>query len=142
MVIPSRYGKEFLNKRLRILYFVLMYSAVQLGIKYFQYYFSASDSKGHGMHSPFVFEFITKVLNDKTKYPAYKQVEDLRKQLSQEQTVLTIEDFGAGSTADKTNQRSIASIAKNAAKPAKYGQLLHRMIIHYQPQTILELGTS
>ena len=94
------------------------------------------------MHSPFVFEFITKVLNDKTKYPAYKQVEDLRKQLSQEQTVLTIEDFGAGSTADKTNQRSIASIAKNAAKPAKYGQLLHRMIIHYQPQTILELGTS
>lgn len=119
-----------------------MYSAVQLGIKYFQYYFSASSSKGHGMHSPFVFEFITKVLNDKTKYPAYQQVENLRQQSLKDQSVLTIEDFGAGSTIDKTNQRSIASITKNAAKPAKYGQLLHRMIRHYQPQAILELGTS
>jgi predicted O-methyltransferase YrrM len=94
------------------------------------------------MHSPFVFEFITKVLNDKTKYPAYQQVEDLRKQLIKDQKVLTVEDFGAGSTIDKTNQRAIASIAKNAAKSAKFGQLLHRMVKHYQPQTILELGTS
>jgi len=119
-----------------------MYSSFQLVTKYLHYYFTASNSKGHGMHSPFVFEFITKVLNDKTKYPAYQQVEDLRKQLLKDQTVLTIEDFGAGSTVDKTNQRTISSIAKNAAKPAKFGQLLHRMAKHYQPRTILELGTS
>src|SRR5688572_16190881 len=119
-----------------------MYSLFQLATKYLHYYFTASNSKGHGMHSPFVFEFITKVLNDKTKYPAYQQVEDLRKQLKKDQKVLTIEDFGAGSTIDKTNQRTIASIAKNAAKPAKFGQLLYRMVRHYQPQIILELGTS
>ena len=94
------------------------------------------------MHSPFVFEFITKVLNDKTEYPAYNQVENLRQQLLKDQSMLTVEDFGAGSTIDKTNQRTIASIAKNAAKPAKYGQLLYRMVKYYQPQTILELGTS
>jgi len=94
------------------------------------------------MHSPFVFEFITKVLNDKTKYPAYQQVEDLRKQLLKDQSLLTVEDFGAGSTIDKTNQRTIASIAKNAAKPAKFGQLLYRIVKHYQPRTILEVGTS
>lgn len=119
-----------------------MYSKLQLSLKYLHYYFTASNSKGHGMHSPFVFEFITKVLNDKTKYPAYQQVEDLRKQLIKDQKVLTIEDFGAGSTIDKTNQRTISSIAKNAAKPSKFGQLLHRMVKHYQPQIILELGTS
>ena len=119
-----------------------MYSSFQLATKYLHYYFTASNSKGHGMHSPFVFEFITKVLNDKTKYPAYQQVEDLRKQLIKDQTVLKIEDFGAGSTIDKTNQRTISSIAKNAAKPAKFGQLLHRMVKHYRPQIILELGTS
>jgi len=119
-----------------------MYSKLQLAAKYLHYYFSASNSKGHGMHSPFVFEFITKVLNDKTKYSAYQPIEDLRKQLLKDQTILTIEDFGAGSTIDKTNQRTISSIAKNAAKPAKFGQLLHRMVKHYQPQIILELGTS
>jgi len=119
-----------------------MYSKFQLSLKYLQYYFSASNSKGHGMHSPFVFEFITKVLNDKTSYPAYSQVENLRQQLLKDQTLLTVEDFGAGSVVDKTNQRSVASIAKNAAKPAKFGQLLYRMVKHYQPGTILELGTS
>ncbi|MEQ1677662.1 MAG: class I SAM-dependent methyltransferase, partial [Chitinophagaceae bacterium] len=61
----------------------------------------------------------------------------------------TIEDLGAGSSISKTNlpagqagQRTIASIAKNAAKPKKFGQLLFRMVKQYQPQTILELGTS
>jgi predicted O-methyltransferase YrrM len=119
-----------------------MYSKLQLAAKYLYYYFDASNSKGHGMHSPFVFEFITKVLNDKTKYPAYQQVEDLRKQLFKDQSILTVEDFGAGSTIDKTNKRTIASIAKNAAKPAKFGQLIYRIVKHYQPPTILELGTS
>src|SRR5436190_15488692 len=119
-----------------------MYSKFQLGLKYLRYYFSASNGKGHGMHSPFVFEFIGKVLNDKTAYPAYLLVENLRKQLLNDNTVLTVQDFGAGSGVDKTSHRSIASIAKNAAKPAKFGQLLYRMVRHYQPNTILELGTS
>lgn len=119
-----------------------MYSPFQIGLKYVNYFFTASNSKGHGMHSPFVFDFIIHVLNDKTQYPAYQQVEDLRKQLIRDQKILTIEDFGAGSTVHKTNQRTIASIAKNAAKPPKYGQLLYRMVNYYQPQTIVELGTS
>ncbi len=119
-----------------------MYSKLQLGLKFFSYHFTASNSKGHGMHSPFLFDFITKVLNDKQTYPEYAKVEKLRQQLLKDQAQLTIEDFGAGSTTDKSNQRTIASIAKNAAKPPKYGQLLFRMIRHYHPQTILELGTS
>jgi predicted O-methyltransferase YrrM len=121
---------------------LFMYSKFQLGLKYLQYYLSASNRKGHGMHSPFVFEFITQVLNDKINYPAYSQVENLRQRLLKDQTILTFADFGAGSVVDKTNQRSIASIAKNAAKPAKFGQLLYRMVRHYQPKSILELGTS
>jgi predicted O-methyltransferase YrrM len=94
------------------------------------------------MHSPFVFEFITKVMNDKTVYPEYEKVEGLRSQLLNDNTVLEIEDFGAGSVIDKKNKRTISSIAKNAAKPRKFGQLLFRMMKHYRPTTILELGTS
>jgi predicted O-methyltransferase YrrM len=119
-----------------------MYSRPQLLLKYLQYYFTASSGKGHGMHSPFVFEFITKILNDKTAYPAYEKVETLRNQLLKHNTVLEVEDFGAGSVVDKKSKRSISSIAKNAAKPKKFGQLLFRMIKYYQPATILELGTS
>jgi len=119
-----------------------MYSPFQLAIKYFNYWISASNAKGHGMHSPFVFEFITKILNDKTDYPEYQKVESLRRQLLNDNVILEVEDFGAGSVIDKKNKRSVSSIAKNAAKPKKFGQLLFRMVKHYQPATILELGTS
>jgi predicted O-methyltransferase YrrM len=119
-----------------------MYSRPQLLLKYLQYYFTASNGKGHGMHSPFVFELIAKILNDKTIYPEYEKVEKLRSQLLNDNTVLEVEDFGAGSIVDKKNKRSISSIAKNAAKPKKFGQLLFRMVKHYQPAAILELGTS
>src|SRR6187551_2930741 len=119
-----------------------MYSRPQLLLKYLQYYFTASNGKGHGMHSPFVFEFITKILNDKTVYPAYEKLEELRDQLLNDNTVLEVEDLGAGSVIDKKSKRTISSIAKNAAKPKKFGQLLFRMIKYYQPATILELGTS
>jgi predicted O-methyltransferase YrrM len=119
-----------------------MYSAFQLAIKYLRYYITSSNGKGHGMHSPFVFHFITKVLNDKTNYPAYGRVENLRRQLLKNETILDIEDMGAGSANAKTNQRSIKAIAAHAAKPAKFGQLLYRMVKMYQPSSIVELGTS
>ena len=119
-----------------------MYSPFQLAIKYFNYWITASNGKGHGMHSPFIFELITKVLNVKEGRPEYEKVEALRNQLLNDNSVIEVEDFGAGSVIDKKSRRSISSIAKNAAKPKKFGQLLFRMVKHYQPTTILELGTS
>ena len=119
-----------------------MYSPFQLALKYFKHLLTASNGRGHGMHSPFVFDFITKILNDKTVYPEYEKVEALRMQLSNDSAVLEVKDFGAGSVIDKKSKRSISSIAKNAAKPKKFGQLLFRMVKHYEPATILELGTS
>ena len=119
-----------------------MYSKWQLAQKYCKYYFSSSNAKGHGTHSPFIFHFITQILGDKQHYPAYDKVENLRQQLLNDKTVLTIEDFGAGSSVSKTNQRMVSTIAKNSAKPKKFGQLLYRMVKAYQPERILELGTS
>jgi predicted O-methyltransferase YrrM len=119
-----------------------MYSKWQLAAKYLNYYLTASNSKGHGMHSPFIFDFITRVLNDKTTHPAYEKVEGLRSRLQKDRSVLQIEDMGAGSSLAKTNRRTVASIAANAAKPKKFGQLLHRVVKAYQPATVLELGTS
>lgn len=119
-----------------------MYSRFQLGLKFLKYYLAASNGKGHGMHSPFVFDFIIKVLNDQTVYPEYEKIESLRNQLLNDKTFLEGEDFGAGSSIGKTNKRTISSIAKNAAKSKKFGQLLFRMVKYYRPSTILELGTS
>jgi predicted O-methyltransferase YrrM len=119
-----------------------MHSKFQLGLKYLHYYLTSSNGKGHGIHSPFIFHFITKILNDKHHYPEYDIVENLRQKLLRDQTILTVEDFGAGSLVNNNKQRTVASIAKIAAKQKKYSQLLFRIVKEYKPQTVLELGTS
>lgn len=119
-----------------------MFSKFQLAKKYIQYYLTSSNGKGHGVHSPFVFEFITQVLNDSRDYYCYNTIEQLRAKLRQDNTVLTIEDFGAGSRVASHHQRSVSSIANSALKPKKFSQLFFRIVDHYQPQTIVELGTS
>ena len=119
-----------------------MYPRWQLAVKYLKYYLTSSGRKGHGIHSPFVFHFISQVMNDKKNYPAYEKVENLRKQLIKNKQVLAIDDFGAGSSLGKSNIRTVAAIAKNSVKPKKIAQILFRMIREYQPNTILELGTS
>lgn len=119
-----------------------MYNSFELAKKYLQYWWHASNGKGHGVHSPFVFEFICKVLNDKKQYDCYTTIEQLRSQLLADKNVLTIEDFGAGSRTGATKQRSVQSIARAALKPRKFAQLLHRIATHYQCKHIFELGTS
>ncbi len=123
-------------------YFRAMFSAVQLGIKYLRYYITASNGKGHGVHSPFVFSFIQKVLNDHTSYPEYSQIEMVRRKLLQDPTMINVDDFGAGSVVAKTKSRSVAVIAGSSLKPSKFSQLLFRMVKHFQPRTVFELGTS
>lgn len=119
-----------------------MYSRFQLAQKYLRYYVNASNGKGHGIHSPFVFDFVTNVLIDRRHFYAYDSIETLRKRLLQDKKILEVEDFGAGSALRSTNKRSIAAIATNAAKNEKLSKLLFRVVQYYKPNIILELGTS
>ena len=133
LIIPLKPGKNWLTG---------MYTVKQLALKYFQYYRLAANSKGHGIHSPFVFEFIKFVKNDRAGYPAYEKIEARRNWLLKNNSVIKVEDFGAGSTVIKTKDRQVSKIAASSLKPVKFAQLLHRMARYYNPQTIVELGTS
>lgn len=119
-----------------------MYSSSHLIKNYFRYYLTASNSKGHGMHSPFVFDFILHGLNNGKRYEAPKEIEDLRSELLKDNTSITIRDLGAGSRVQSSKQRTVRSLARSAVKSKKYSQLLFRLVNHYQPKNIIELGTS
>lgn len=119
-----------------------MYSSFHLAKKYLYYYLTASHSKGHGIHSPFVFDFILNVLNNRANYSPPLEIESQRKSLLHDQTILEIEDLGAGTRNKLSHKRSVAQLAKTSLKSKKYSQLLYRLVKHYQPQTIIELGTS
>jgi len=119
-----------------------MYSRLQLARKYIRYYLTASNGKGHGVHSPFVYDFIRNVLNDRREFPTFDRIESLRTRLLQDGTMLEVEDMGAGSAVAAGRQRSIGEIARHAAKPARLGRLLYRIAKYYQCDRIVELGTS
>ena len=107
---------------------------------YFQFLFAAKNE--HSLHSPFVFELYTKIIQSKTQFPVFLSIENLRKKLFKNRSIINITDFGAGSRIYKTNQREIRQIAKSAEKNPKFGKLLFRLIQHFKPSTIFDLGTS
>ncbi|NVN94708.1 MAG: class I SAM-dependent methyltransferase [Bacteroidetes bacterium] len=113
---------------------------LKLIIKYFKYRITANSK--HDIHSPFVFQLLTKVINNKSVLSVFKEVENLRSLLLKDKTEIRIEDFGAGSLKNKTKIKTVAKIARNAAKQPKYAQLLYRLVKHFQPVNLLELGTS
>lgn len=119
-----------------------MYNSFQLARKYLAYYLKASNGKGHGMHSPFVFQFIRHVLGNASGYALPADIEQLRVRLLKDNRKVEVEDLGAGSRSGGSRQRRISEIARSALKPPRLAQLLFRLASYYRPQTILELGTS
>jgi predicted O-methyltransferase YrrM len=119
-----------------------LYNNFTLGRKYLSYYLKASNGKGHGMHSPFVYRFILNVLNNKQGYKPPAAIEEIRTELLKDQDLLTIEDLGAGSRMSSSKTVPVSTIASRAIKPAKYAAMLYRLARYYQPSTIIELGTS
>lgn len=96
----------------------------------------------HAVHSPFVFSLITKCFYDKKTKPDYSLLQQYRNSLLQNKNTIEVTDFGAGSRVFKSNTRVIAQIAQNAGISPKRAQLLYRITDYFQPENILEIGTS
>jgi predicted O-methyltransferase YrrM len=95
----------------------------------------------HGVHSPFVYRLVDKVIYDLQDKEVYSGPEGLRKQLFNDQRTITVTDLGAGSHLNNNRQKKVGDIARNALKPPKLAQLLHRLAADLKPRNIIELGT-
>lgn len=96
----------------------------------------------HGVHSPFVFDLVTKCFYDNTKYTEYETLKSYRKSLLENKNTIEVTDFGAGSRVFKSNTREISKIAQTAGITPKNAELLFRIVRYFQPKSILEIGTS
>lgn len=96
----------------------------------------------HGVHSPFVFNLLTKCFYDKKSKPEYSILKRYRKSLTENKNFIEVTDFGAGSKVFKSNRRQIAKIATTAGISPKRAELLFRVTNYFQPKNILEIGTS
>jgi len=96
----------------------------------------------HAVHSPFVFNLITKCFYDKKVKKEYTILEEYRNALLKNKNTIEVTDFGAGSKVFKSNTRIVAQIAKTAGISKKRAELLYRIVHYFQPENVLELGTS
>ena len=128
-------------------YFVIfMFFQIKSYIK-----FLYNSKNEHGVHSPFVFDLVTKCFYDKESKPdpsvseqakQYQVLKKYRNSLLKNKNTIEITDFGAGSKVFNSNTRQIAKIAKTAGISPKRAELLFRIVNYFQPSTILEIGTS
>ncbi len=104
--------------------------------------FLLKSTNQHGVHSPFVFNLVTKCFYDKTIYKEYKEIEQYRTSLLKNKNTIEVTDLGAGSKTTKHSKRDISQIAKNVSTSKRRAKLLYRLIRYFNCKNSLELGTS
>jgi predicted O-methyltransferase YrrM len=95
----------------------------------------------HGLHSPFVYKLVDSVIYDYADSKVYQEIENIRKKLLVDNRMITITDLGAGSLLNNNKQKRVGDIAANALKQPKLAQLLYRLVAHFKPRNMIELGT-
>ncbi|HZM13070.1 MAG TPA: class I SAM-dependent methyltransferase [Bacteroidales bacterium] len=95
---------------------------------YLRHLISARSTAGHGVHSPYVYDFLTKVVRSKTDVKIVSQVESLRREMLSDNRSIMVTDLGAGSVIRAGGERRVAEIARTAALPAREAGLLARMV--------------
>lgn len=107
--------------------------------EYFQYKLKSQGR--HGVHSPFVYDFVDTCLRIPIPREVKKAFKIYFATIRTSDVSFDTTDLGAGSK-KLTKKRRVADIAKVSGSNGKYGGLLYRISNHYKPKRVLELGTS
>ena len=95
--------------------------------------------KGFGVHSPFVFNLITKVIEERCQYYSFYDIELIRKQLLFQDDEITYPDR---QQKGKMRRRTIGRIVEREAIRPKHGALLFRLANYFKSKHILQFGPS
>jgi predicted O-methyltransferase YrrM len=111
-------------------------------VAYLQYLWNSGTR--HAIHSPFVYKLVDDVFKNKEEHLAFIKINELRKKLLQNSQLIEITDFGVGKSIKDFSIRfeSIASLTHKSSVDEKFGRILFGLIQYFEPQTIIELGTS
>jgi len=107
-----------------------------------RYFICARHSKGHGIHSPFVFDFINTVLLKKIPGDKTKVIKHIREKMESSKMTVEVNDLGAGSTFMSTRHRRLSDLSRQSSVHNRYGRILFNLASLYDGRNILEMGTS
>jgi predicted O-methyltransferase YrrM len=110
--------------------------------KYLNYFLLSRHRKGHGIHSPFVFDLVSRIFRNKVDPDIVCLIEKVRKKMITDRRTIIVNDLGSRSELLKTSLRKVSDIARNSPVPRKYGELLSNMAGEFGKPLIIEFGTS
>lgn len=96
----------------------------------------------YDVHQPFLYRFVSEVLEDPRHFYPFGEIETKRRFLLQSTNTIQVTDHGAGSLVQNTRKRKITHIARSSAVSPFFGRVLFKTAILAQAQHMLELGTS
>jgi predicted O-methyltransferase YrrM len=107
---------------------------------YLNHWLTAVDE--HSIHSPFFFDFYTKVLRGKSDHPFFDEIEHLRTNLLSNSTLVSVVDFGAGANKKKPIKRQLSAIARTSLSSKALAEFYFRIIQSMDAKRIVELGSN
>lgn len=110
--------------------------------KLVKYYLFAGHRYGHGIHSPFAFNLVSRILRNKIDPDIVLSIEKIRKDMIDDQRLIEVDDLGAGSKRMNRRLRKVSDIVRFSSVSRKYGILLSNMSAAFGNSLILEFGTS
>ena len=108
---------------------------------------TARNTGGHGIHSPYLFEWVRMVLHDENAYYAWDKIEEVRTKMLGDEREVEFVDYGSGRENGDNGQvkmRRLCDIARVSLAKRKYAQMLARLVnwLGESDLNIVELGTS
>jgi predicted O-methyltransferase YrrM len=110
--------------------------------KFGEYLLFSKHWKGHGIHSPFIFDIVSGIFQNKIDPEIVFKIEMIRKKMLRDKRLVGVNDLGSGSRRMKHDLRRVSDIAKYSAVSEKYGMLLFNIASAFGGSSIIEFGTS
>lgn len=117
---------------------------------YLRHCLTARHTGGHGIHSPYLFEWVRLVLRDEHSYYAWEKIENVRERMLADNRTVEFVDYGAGigsresengnresgvespktkiGNREARDRRKVSDIAKRSLAKKKYAQMLARLV--------------
>ncbi len=136
-------------------------------LTYLRHVFTARNTRGESIHSPYLFYIVDKLLSDKNSYYRWSEIERVRRKMENDTRVIHVTDYGTGGR-NETGQpprnglrptKTVRQIVRREVERAKVAQILFRLVNFLSEEkkeksirdgetdtnntlTIIELGTS
>lgn len=108
---------------------------------FMRHYATAWNTSGEGVHSPYLFYLIEKIIHDENAYYAWAEIEALRSRLKRDRRILRVRDYGCGAEgANGETAKQVSRIARREIESAKVGKLLFRLVTFLGEEAKRERG--